>query len=263
MQVITSQDNKKISLVKKLQEKKYRDEHKLYVAEGVRWITDATLLYSFSNVCDSIFVSSDYKDKHASLIDAISKSISVDNIYIVDSNVFKKISSAENSAGILGVFKTDIKEQFLCDERCLYLDKVRDPGNMGSIIRTALGSGFGGIVLDNCVDIYNPKTVRSTMSGILKLNFYTASVVTLSKLKQDGYKIISADFGGQNALNYKLDTKQKAVLVLGGETDGVSASHKKLVEDTLSIPMGDIESLNVGVSAGIIMYQLNKQKFDK
>ncbi len=247
MEIITSGDNQKVKNIIKLYDKKYRDKEGLFVAEGVRWIFDAVENNAqieliavrepdFEKFKDWL---RDLKDKTIVLCDA----------------VFSKVAQTESSQGILAVFKTALNPFPCKGNHILFLDRVRDPGNMGTIIRTACAAGYGDIVLNNCVDIYNPKVVRSSMSALLKVRFYEGGAESLEQMKKSGYKIITADIGGEDVFKLK-EKPQKLCLVIGNEADGISENVKRVSDMSVEIPMENIESLNAAVSAGILMYLL-------
>lgn len=247
MGTIISHDNSKVKLINKLYEKKHRDIEKLYVSEGSRWVFDALQnaeLVSFIAVKDSSYEL--YRERLAGFSDLV---------YVFSDNVFDKISAVENSQGILAVLK--IREFSLppASKHCLFLDRIRDPGNMGTIIRTAAAAGYTDIILNNCVDVYNPKVIRSSMSASLKVRFIDGSPQTLEILKKDGYKTVCADLSGENIFKYSVKP-EKFVLIIGNEAEGVSGDVKRQSQIFVKIPMENIESLNAAVSAGILMYFL-------
>ena len=147
---------------------------------------------------------------------------------------------------------------FACD-RALFLDRVRDPGNMGTIIRTALAVGFNDIYCRDCVDVYNPKVVRSAMSAVSRVNTYEVDEQFLSSLKENGYTVLCADMQGESIFEYNI-TSEKLCLVLGNEANGVDDSVLLQSDTVISLPMQEAESLNVGVCASVMMYQLRYAK---
>ena len=250
MEKITSNDNLKIKHIKKLLDnKKYRRECGEYIAEGARWISDA--YFHKPGLFAGIFVKESCAVKFAELLEG------KENVYTVLDAVFDKISDTGHSQGILAVLRILTAKENPQSPYCLYLDSIRDPGNLGTVIRTAAAAGFNDIVLDGCADAYNPKTVRSTMSALIKANLFEQENL-IPILKQNGYKILAADMNGENifTLSQKPD---KIVLIIGSEADGIRPELKSLADKTVSIPMQNTESLNAAVSAGIIMYQLNRR----
>ena len=138
---------------------------------------------------------------------------------------------------------------------CLLLDGVSDPGNLGTIIRTANAAGYCDIYLRNCADPFAPKCVRATMSGIFFVRLHIGEGV-LQALGDT--PLVCADMGGENVFSFS--PPQKFCIVIGSEANGVSAEVRALCKYTVKIPMRHTcESLNAGVSAGILMYELQKK----
>ena len=138
---------------------------------------------------------------------------------------------------------------------CLLLDGVSDPGNLGTIIRTANAAGYCDIYLRNCADPFAPKCVRATMSGIFFVRLHIGEGV-LQALGDT--PLVCADMGGENV--FLFSPPQKFCLVIGSEANGVSVEVRALCKYTVKIPMRHTcESLNAGVSAGILMYELQKK----
>ena len=265
MEAITSLDNLKIKHVKKLlADKKYRSVASEYVAEGVRWIKDA--LDFDAAVFSGIFVAESKIEVFKSIIDlAFLRGVAV---FTVQDSVFVKMSDTEHSQGLLAVLKIPFVQKSdgeFCSmgARVLYVDGVRDPGNLGTMIRTAIAFDFCDIILANCVDVYSPKVVRASMSAVLKAhlhmiqdNFYEDRC--LSALKNSGYHFFVTDLGGQNVLTSPKNF-DKLALVIGSEATGVSDKLKMQADTTLTIPLqNQIESLNAATAAGILMYELTK-----
>ena len=146
--------------------------------------------------------------------------------------------------------------------RNLMLDDINDPGNLGTIIRTAAATGFHDIVLLNCTDPYNPKTVRSSSGGIFYTDFYSLEYDEfMEEARKTGTKIYIADMNGENI--FKLSNlDEKYALVIGNEGAGVSKEFKEIADRVISLPMkSQMESLNAGVSASVLMYELKKMEF--
>ena len=136
----------------------------------------------------------------------------------------------------------------------IILDGIQDPGNMGTIVRTAIASGYSDIYLISCVDPFSPKAVRSSMSGVYFANFHKCSYdelfVAISNLE-----LIIADFGGENLFGYQ--PKSKFALAIGNEGNGISQTLKERANTVLTIPMDSkVESLNASVASAIMMYEL-------
>jgi len=250
MEIISSSDNAKIKHIKKLlADKKYRAGSLEYVAEGKRWVLDA--LAFNKEVVKSVFVC------ESAIKLFVEQLVGVD-YFIVKQSIFEKITDTKTSQGILAVVKVSpfkIAFESTRNSKILYLDKIRDPGNLGTIIRTAIGAGYKNIILDECADVYSPKVVRSTMSALLHADFLDITANQLSEYRHKGFAVIAASLDGKNVFTFS-KRFDKMVLIIGSEADGIRQEYLKLANEKVSIPMEKIESLNAAVSAGILMYQL-------
>jgi TrmH family RNA methyltransferase len=241
--IYTSKQNAVIKEIASLKDKKYRLKLGLYIAEGIKMVNEAI---KYGLPIQKIVVTEDSK---TSIIDN-----SFDTI-IVSSDVFNYLSSDVTPQGVLAVIKITENNVKSNGNRALILDGVSDPGNMGTIIRTAVAFNYNDLYLINCVDPYSSKCVRSSMSGIYFVNINKCSLKEcLSAL--DGYKIIVADMHGKDLESY-IPTNEKLAIVVGNEANGVSKEVKEIANEVLSIKMSDkSESLNVGVATAIMMYKL-------
>ena len=178
----------------------------------------------------------------------------------VSDEVFRFLSDEKTPQGVMCRVKIPVKAINAPSGRCLLLDGVSDPGNMGAIIRTANAAGYEEIYLtDDCTDPYSPKSVRASMSGVFftKLHFGTREEI-LSVLR--GVPVLVADMGGENLFTFT--PPSRFALVIGNEGNGVSEQIKSAAYKTIASPMKSTqESLNAAVSAGIAMYLLAKEEF--
>lgn len=238
--LITSVSNEKIKKIKSLLQKKYRDESGEYVAEGVKPVTEAIR----TNREVLLLVGTQ---------DALSRLPKTDlPVLCVTESVYKSISSEVNPEGVLAV----IKMPTLCPEfpngKCLLLDGLKDPGNIGTIIRTAAAAGYNDIYLLDTADPFNPKTVRASMSGIFFVNLYRVTKENFTSYLKN---IIVTDMCGENIFNVNLSGD--FCLAIGSESQGISKEVENVAFKKVSIPMQPCsESLNAGVAAGIAMYVL-------
>lgn len=245
MKEITSVKNKTVCEVKKLKQKKYRTQSGTFLAEGYR------------NVCDSIRKT---VPKMVFLEENFALSVPpCENTYLVTKEVMKELSDTDTPQGIAAVFDIP-KEKELTSERLLLLNGVSDPGNMGTILRTALASGFTDVILDEqCADVYSPKVVRSAMSAIFSLNLIRRTSLgdVVQKIKGKGYQVCAAALTDDAVSLYETNFQQKTALIFGSESNGISEELLRLADVSYIIPMAaEIESLNVAVAAGISMYEL-------
>ena len=242
--IITSKENSFLKTIVKLKEKKYRDEFNKYVVEGYRAVKDSLPFLSEPQ----LLLSESAYEKFASYFEGKTLNVCADNL-------FDRVCDTENAQGVMCVAeKKNVVPDYKA-EYVLLLDRIRDPGNMGTIIRTALATGFTDIYCVGCVDPYNPKTVRSTMSAVSKVNLFDADENYVNFLKQKGYKVFSADMGGKNVFDAEFSF-EKCCLVIGNEANGICESIITSSDEVLCLPMCDGESLNAGVSAAVLMYQL-------
>ena len=237
--IYTSTSNEKIKNIKKLQNKKYRDQKNLFIVEGEHLVKEA---FSLSRL-ELLIVEENYD------ID-----IDIPKM-IVSGKVMKYLSELETPTHYLGVVKKN-NNNFI-GKRIIALDGVQDPGNLGTIIRSSVAFNFDTILLSkDCVDTYNSKVLRATQGMILKVNIIRCDLCeVLSKL--DNYKIYGTSVvNGKNIKDVK--EKNNVVVVMGNEGTGVTKEVQELCNDFIYIPMNkNCESLNVAVASSIIMHELN------
>ena len=190
MQVITSKDNEIIKNIKKLKEKKYRDQTGEYIIEGIKLVSEAI---SESTKISKIVVCEDF-ETDGSIPKDLMYEIAKYNCIYVSKKVFASISDVNTPQGILAVIKKcSSKEEISYNEDIiLVLDAIADPGNLGTILRTADSVNLKQIILSqNCADPYNPKVVRSTMGAIFRLNIIESKniIETLKEIKKNKYKL--------------------------------------------------------------------------
>ena len=250
---IESPSNAVFKDTKKLLAKSGRKKADSFIIEGERIVCDAV-----KNGADVkyIIVSENYSGS-TELFDNI-------RVYSLAEKLFDELKSTVNSQGILavaGYINKDIEEIDYSDGMYLYLDSVMDPGNMGTIIRSADAFGAKGIVLSKgCVDIFNPKVLRSTMSGIFSVSLYFDNGETLSEFKKNNFQIIGTfPDGASDSMSFDYD--RKCVIVMGNEANGICPEVESLCTDRVTIPMeGNAESLNVSVACGIMLYEASIQR---
>lgn len=247
-----------IKHLNKLQQKKFRKEEKEFIVEGIKGVLDA--LNSQMEVI-LIIVDGKLRDE-IEFKNIIEKAQEKDvQVEFCGRNDIDKIKTTETFPGVLAIIEqTEFLLEDVVDGPIICLDSVKDPGNLGTIIRTADWFGFKNILLsEDTVDVYNPKTVRSTMGSIFHLNIAKTSNLlhSLEKLKKDfGYKIYALDLDGES--HKKMKSENKAIYIFGSESQGVSENLEKIIDKSYSIHgSGEAESLNVAISAAIIMDRLS------
>ena len=237
--VITSTSNEKVKSVRRLLQKKYRAEENAFLLEGIKPVREAAangrdILYLFGTES------------------ALEKIGFQGEKIVVSESVFASVSEERNPEGVLAVVRRPDTAPETSAGRCLLLDGVRDPGNLGTIIRTAAAAEYKQIYLKDCADPFNPKTVRASMSGIFGVKIYE----TEDFEKYVTLPVYAADMGGENVFGVE---KKDVCVALGGEADGLSEKVLSAAEKVVSVPMEkSSESLNVAVAAGIIMYALGR-----
>ena len=235
---------KQIRLVRDLQQKKYRNEHGLFVAEGVK-IVKELLDAGFESL--GIYSS----------ISGMGKELDVE-VSAVDQAVIKKMSALTNPNGLIGVFKIKESKEIDTQDWILALDAVRDPGNLGTIIRLCDWYGIRQLVCSpDTVDCYNPKVLQATMGSIARVNIaYTDLTVFLEKYEQPIY---GAFMDGSNV--YGQNLPQKGVLVMGNEANGISEGVETRVNEKIAIPQfgkPTTESLNVASATAILLNEVRR-----
>ena len=240
--IYTSKQNPIIKEIASLKDKKYRQKLGLYIAEGIKMVNEAV---KYNVAIDKIVATQD-------AVNSINPS-SFPTI-IVSNDVFKYLSDETTPQGALAVIKINSERVKAPKNNALILDGVQDPGNMGTIIRTACALGYYDLYLINTVDPYSSKVVRASMSGIYFANLYKCSLdECLNALK--GYKIVVADMCGESLDNYKID--KNFAIAVGNEANGVSNELTSNADVVLKIPMESrSESLNVAIASAIMMYKL-------
>ncbi len=242
--MIESKQNERVKKIRSLFNKKFRTEYSLFVAEGVKPVSEA--LISNAGVV-TVFGT----EKALLEVENLGASLNGVEVLTVSESVYKSVSDEVSPQGVLAVIKMPDLSPVKTEGKCLLLDGVSDPGNMGTIIRTAAAAGFTQIYCINTVDPFSPKAVRSSMSGIFKVKIHLGERDDI--LKSIGTPIVVADMDGENA--YDFIPPKNYCLVIGNEANGVSDYIKNKADYTVSIPMQNgVESLNAGVSCGILMY---------
>ena len=174
----------------------------------------------------------------------------------------QKISSLKSPSECLGVVKKITPRDY--QNRLLILDNIQDPGNLGTIIRSAVAFNIDTIVLGNtCVDLYNDKTIRASEGMLFKINILRKDLTSfLEELKKNNYTLYGTDVTGGKVLN-TVTFSSKCGIVIGSEGKGISPEIKKLINQNIYIPMSyQTESLNASVAASIIMYEMSKKDYE-
>ncbi len=249
---ITSSTNPLIKELRGLAtSKKARQESGTFIIEGWRGIKTLLAHESRHYTLERLVVSSDAKSEQP-------LPPTLDTVGVPDF-IFKKISDVKNAQGILGVVRhTAIPFEFFPDTgHYLLLDAIRDPGNLGTLIRSAVGAGFDGVLLHgDCVEPFNPKVIRSTMGTFAFAHVWTISRNDIDRMLTAGYEIFATSgLDGENL--YETTFPKKTILVIGSEAHGVSDELMQLARQRITIPIvHKCESLNAAIAGSICMFQI-------
>ena len=288
--IISSKDNEIVKEIRKLKEKKYRKDK--FIVEGIKMLEEAInenasidLIViregmDLSNLISNVLYKNDADSgvKSKNIIDAISKIKSI----TVTEKVFDTLTDVVSPQGVLAVINkrengiinqaTENNNAFEIGDKIketenvkidtttdyiLALDGIQDPGNLGTIIRTADSANLKQIIVSkNTVDAYSPKVIRSTMGAIYRVNIIEVEnlEVTLKDLQKDGFKVVVTSLDTNNSI-YDI-SYNKSIVVIGNEANGVSKEVQELANERVKIPMlGKTESLNASVATGIMIYE--------
>ncbi|MBZ9632022.1 RNA methyltransferase [Salegentibacter sp. LM13S] len=236
-----------IKLITSLAQKKYRYKHRLFVAEGFKTISE--LINSDFTLNKLFSLEADFGQKPG-------------EIQKIDERELKKISFLKTPQTALALF--EIPEEKIIQEKdlTLALDGVRDPGNLGTIIRLCDWFGITNLVCSqDSVDCYNPKVVQATMGSLARVNIFYCDLNTF--LENSESPVYGAFMDGENI--YRSNTEEKAILVMGNEANGISAEIEELIQKKISIPrfgeLKETESLNVATATAILLSEFKRRDF--
>lgn len=236
MQVITSKDNEKIKYIKKLKDKKYRDEEGKYIIEGIKMLEEA--IKEKADI-DTIIICEECIKKET-LDSKFLYEIANEECIYVNEKIFNTLTDVVNPQGILVIInkQTKLNKIKYDEDFILILDNIQDPGNMGTILRTLDSINISQVVISkNSADVYNPKVIRSTMGAIFRINIIESDnlIQTIDEIKRQKYKILVTSLDGDKSM-YDVDLK-KVAIVIGNEANGVSEEVLKKVNTHIKIPM--------------------------
>ncbi|MCI8587598.1 MAG: RNA methyltransferase [Clostridia bacterium] len=267
--LITSKENETIKYIKKLSEKKYRDEEQKYIIEGIKIVEEA--IQEKAEI-EKIIISEQNLATNEMLKKIITKiekyqekcSCQCECIYATET-IFKGLTQVINPQGIIAVVKKNSNTVIKYDEDIIVvLDDIQDPGNLGTILRTVDSIGLKQLVVSKgTADVYNPKVVRSTMGAIFRVNVIEKENIkeTIEEVRQNKYRLIVSSLQTENNI-YDIDYNRK-IIVMGNEANGVRKEIQDMADEKVKIPMlGKTESLNVSVATGIILYEYVRQKIN-
>ncbi len=256
--LITSASNDRVKAIKKLMKSPgERREKQLYVVEGIRMFREIP-----AQMLDSIFVAQSSAKRYA---EELERYPDIEPVIVADS-VFRSMSDTGSPQGIMALVRMEMCTlESMCavpNPFLLIVDRLQDPGNMGTIIRTAEGAGVTGIVVSSdSVDLYNPKVVRSTMGSIFRVPMYVSGQLAddVDILKRNGITIYGAHLDGDNL--YDAGLLKACGFLIGNEGNGLSDAVAAAADKLIKIPMmGRVESLNAAVSTAVIAYEVLRQR---
>lgn len=254
--MITSASNQQMKNLMLLMKKaKARNEQGQFVAEGRKMFQEVP-----KDWLGQVYVSETFWRENEKMLSEVSYEI-------VSDSVFKTVSDTQTPQGILFLVKKPeyTLEQLLDGDRThlLILESIQDPGNLGTMVRTGEGAGITGIIMNQTtVDLFNPKTIRSTMGSIYRIPYFVTGNLkeTILGMKEQGVSVYAAHLKGK--LQYdEPDYRKATAFLIGNEGNGLSDEIAGLSDTYIKIPMdGHVESLNAAISASLLMYETNRQR---
>lgn len=255
--MIESSQNKIIKEIKALGDKKRRDERGLFIADGLRFVSEIPKDLKI----ERMIFSESFADKND-----ISEYRKRSKCCIVSDRIFGDLSDTKNPQGIIAIcHKTEHRLKDIIKRNGFYViaEEMNDPGNLGTIIRTAHAAGADGVILSRgSVDLYNPKVLRSTMGSVFRIPVIqnTNLEEAAEEMKKNGIRIYAAHLKG-NKYHYDLSLKGGCAFMLGNEARGLSDKAVSLCDELVKIPMpGGAESLNASVAAAVLIYEAVRQR---
>jgi TrmH family RNA methyltransferase len=242
MEIITSLQNAKVKQWVRYQMKKYRDQDQVFLAQGEHLVNEAQMAGILKEVM---------------ICGPVGFDVLVPKTEVTD-EILKKISSTQSGVNIIGLCHY-IKPAKPAFDRWLICDDVQDPGNLGTILRTALSFGFDAVALSaGCADIYNDKTLRASQGAVFHLPVLRGDLKqVIFEVKQAGMTVLASALSEASPLSL-MDRNMRVAVILGNEGQGVSHQLLKLADGRVNIEMSWFESLNVAVAAGIFCYYFKK-----
>ncbi len=262
MQIISSKENEQIKHIKKLKEKKFRDETNEFLIEGIKLVKEA--IYEKQDIKQIVIC--DDCEKTLDITKEEMYDIAKYNCIYVTKKIFETLTDVKAPQGILAIVKKKVENTKINfkEDIIVALDDIQDPGNLGTILRTVDSIGLTQLVVSkNTADVFNPKVVRSTMGAIFRVNIIKSEDLktSLQEIKKQGFEIVVSSLHTKNNI-YDLDYKNK-VIVIGNEANGVKEEIINIADKKIKIPMlGRTESLNASVATGIILYEYVRQKLN-
>lgn len=256
--MITSTSNPQVKRLLQLQKKsKARSEENVFVVEGLRMFVEVP-----KERVEKVYVSETFYNKKKQELDFHDFPVE-----ILSESVFKHVSDTQTPQGILCIVKQkkyDVDTILnIQNPHFMVLDNLQDPGNLGTIVRTAEGAGVDAVFMSrDCVDIYNPKTIRSTMGSIYRIPtiYIEDTVKLLEEFRKKGIKSYAAHLDGKNSYD-KEDYREGTAILIGNEGNGLRDEVSEKADVWVRIPMeGQVESLNAAIAASVLMFEVARQR---
>ncbi|MGN0240524.1 MAG: TrmH family RNA methyltransferase [Candidatus Weimeria sp.] len=262
--MITSKNNELIKYIRKVSSKaKTRRQEQVFFAEGRRLLSETP-----PSLLEKILVCEDFSFGDTPADDKLRRVINTcGDIEEVSAGVFSEISDTSHSQGIAAIVRQpsyQLEDLLSGTPLLLVLENIQDPGNLGTMVRTALGAGATGIVMTkDCVDIFSPKAVRSTMGALYRVPFVVAGdAASVFDLLRGKVRFYAAAPGGEKPYD-RFDYSKPSAFVIGNEGNGLRPETIAACDERMMIPMeGDLESLNAAMAAGILMYEAHRQRHE-
>ena len=258
MQRITSRENPLIKqLVLLIENRKERAKKGLFVAEGLRLCKEAA---QSSITVKTVLVTDAFMDKHSD--EARDILGSCNDVVLISEGVASKLGNTVSSQGVFCLCEMPKFSNEIMGNKFIVLENLQDPGNIGTIIRSAEAFGIDGVIfVGNCADIYNPKILRSTMGTVFSMPFYrfSSAIEAREELKKNGCEILGAVLDADSGKLSQIEFNDKCAVMIGNEASGLSDLAKSACDSFLYIEMsGNAESLNAAVAASVIMWEMQK-----
>ena len=260
--MITSTSNARVKrLVNLKKKKKARDEERVFLVEGIRMFREVP-----TDQLEEVYVSESFYKKEKDTVEAVLQGTGIRPEELSDT-VYAYASDTKTPQGVLCVVRQmEYPLEKVITGQCpmiMVLEHLQDPGNLGTILRTAEGAGVTGIVMDReCVDIYNPKTIRSTMGSIYRMPFcYVEDLkAAIGSLKEAGIGVYAAHLDGRHDYDEE-DYGRPCAFLIGNEGNSLSQETAELADIYIKIPMeGQVESLNAAIAASVLMFEAGRQR---
>jgi TrmH family RNA methyltransferase len=255
MKEITSVHNPQVQFLRDLQKAKNRRAAGVFLAESMKMVREAIAL----KLCRTLVVDAKRCEDYADLI--AQAEANGCEVLLVTGAIMQAISEQKTPQGVCCTVAIPQEPETVSGRLIVAMDGVQDPGNVGTILRTADAAGFDGAILSGaCADLYSAKTLRATMGSVFRVPTKRTDdlAAALEAMKARGYAVVATELGGEDF--YACCPHKNCVLVIGSEGRGVSAAVRDVATHHLALPMrSGAESLNAAVAAGIMIYEMARQ----